>query len=30
MTPSDYRARYKSDAARVNAATLLLSDRTSA
>jgi AraC-like DNA-binding protein len=30
MTPSDYRARYKSDAARVTAATLLLSDRTSA
>jgi AraC-like DNA-binding protein len=28
MTPSDYRARYKSDNARVTAATLLLSDRT--
>lgn len=27
-TPSDFRARYKSDAARVTAATLLLSDRT--
>jgi AraC-like DNA-binding protein len=29
VTPSDYRARYKSDSARVTAATLLLSDRTS-
>jgi AraC-like DNA-binding protein len=28
VTPSDYRARYKSDGARVTAATLLLSDRT--
>jgi AraC-like DNA-binding protein len=28
MTPSDYRTRYKSDGARVTAATLLLSDRT--
>jgi len=28
VTPSDYRARYKPDAARVMAATLLLSDRT--
>jgi len=30
VTPSEYRARYKSDGARVTAATLLLSDRTSA
>lgn len=30
VTPSDYRARYKSNAARVTAATLLLSDRTTA
>lgn len=29
MTPSDFRARYKSDSARVTAATLLLSDQTS-
>lgn len=28
VTPSDYRAQHKSDAARVMAATLLLSDRT--
>jgi AraC-like DNA-binding protein len=30
VTPSDYRARYKSDSGRVTAATLLLSDRTTA
>jgi AraC-like DNA-binding protein len=30
VTPSDYRAQYKPDGARVTAATLLLSDRTSA
>jgi AraC-like DNA-binding protein len=30
VTPSHYRARYKPDAARVTAATLLLSDRTTA
>lgn len=28
VTPSEYRARYKSDGARVTAATVLLSDRT--
>ncbi|CAN5880470.1 AraC family transcriptional regulator [soil metagenome] len=30
MTPSEYRARYKSDHARVTAATMLLTERTSA